>query len=91
MWRVSRGAEARPPEAWSGPQVGWDHDVVAVVRGGCAPGSADSVGWPVEPGLNQWKARIEHIRDRPGRRFSACGPEEMGTFPTATSYVFQRV
>jgi len=28
--------------------------------------------------------RLEHIRDRPDRRFSAYGPEEMGTFPTET-------
>ena len=55
MWRASRGADARPPEARSGPQFRWDYDVPAVVRDGCAPGSADSVMWLVEPVLNQWK------------------------------------
>ena len=55
MWRASRGAKARPPEARSGSQAGWDHEMIAVVRRGCAPRSADSVGWPVKPAHNQWK------------------------------------
>jgi hypothetical protein len=69
--RASRcGAVARPPEARSGSQTGWDDGVIAVLRRGCAPRSANSVGWSVEPALDQWRrasnrSEIDQIADSP--------------------------
>ena len=78
---------ARLPETRSGSQAGWNHALIVVVRLGCAAGIGRFGRLASGTGHRSAKMWLEHIRDRPGRRFSAACPEELGTFPTATSSV----
>ena len=89
----------RGPEVCGGPVAAWTRGRLR--RGAaCRPGgttrlspwygaggagSADLVGRRVKTSRDPWK-RVSNISEKgTDRRFSACSPEEMGTFPTATS------